>query len=209
MDKVTNFRKISKHGYELLISNKFSLASDGAKTHWKRDLNIQIHDWPKLLTDIKKIATSTKLRYFQYRVLNRIITTNLLRSKWDPLISPLCSFCGQQLETILHIFWSCPVIQLLWTSITGWFKRMLSLEINLTPEIVILNDYQSDCKNWINCVVVMVKQFIYASKCLHIIPTCLGALTKIHQYCMIEKTIAFKRQCTSNFFKKWHLFLTI
>ena len=53
------------------------------KEIWEADLNITVQNWERLTLDNWYLTTSTKLRYFQYKVMNRILTTNLRRAKWD------------------------------------------------------------------------------------------------------------------------------
>ena len=60
------------------------------KKLWEMELKISIDDgvWENMNENTFKMIGSTKLQYFQYRLTNRIITTNLRRAKWDPDIDP-------------------------------------------------------------------------------------------------------------------------
>ena len=89
---------------------------DACPTLWSTDLQDKVDKdaWNNLYLFKMRITISTKLRYFQYKVLNRTITTNTKRSRWDPDISPLCHFCGNHRETILHLLVHCKTIAPLW-----------------------------------------------------------------------------------------------
>jgi hypothetical protein len=49
---------------------------------------------------------SSKLQWFQYRIIHRILGTNSLLYKISKKPNDKCSFCSE-VERIEHIFWSC------------------------------------------------------------------------------------------------------
>ena len=51
----------------------------------------------------------TKIREFQYKVLNNIVFTNEKLFKFKILDSPLCSFCKREVESLEHLFYYCDV----------------------------------------------------------------------------------------------------
>ena len=89
--------------YNFLIEEKEDYIP-GCMTMWGIELNEMLDKagWFKLMPYIHKITMSTKLRYLQYRLLKKRITTNLERSKYED-VSPLCYFCKAHVETLLHL----------------------------------------------------------------------------------------------------------
>ena len=63
-------------------------------------------DWEKiyLLPFTCKTTLHTKLRGFQYKILNRILYTNGVLFKFKKADFPLCYFCGKELETLEYLF---------------------------------------------------------------------------------------------------------
>ena len=61
-------------------------------------------DWKKNYLTPIRVTLSTKLREFQYKILNRILYTNDMLFKFKNIIrkSPLCYFCENDIETIEH-----------------------------------------------------------------------------------------------------------
>ena len=51
--------------------------------------------WNKIYSLPFQVASDTKTRDFQYKLLNRILFTNAKLSKLKLVESPLCSFCGK------------------------------------------------------------------------------------------------------------------
>ena len=61
-------------------------------------------DWEKIYLLPFKTTLHTKLREFQYKILNRILYTNEMLFKFKKVDSPLCYFCGKELNTLEHFF---------------------------------------------------------------------------------------------------------
>ena len=57
---------------------------------------------------------SSKLQWFQYIIIHRILGTNSLLYKINQKPNDKCSFCLEEVERIEHIFWSCNKISKLW-----------------------------------------------------------------------------------------------
>ena len=75
-------------------------------------------DWEKIYLLPFKTTLHTKLREFQYKILNRILYTNEMLFKFKKVDSPLCYFCGKELETLEHLFFCCPRVHAFWDEVT-------------------------------------------------------------------------------------------
>ena len=119
---------------------------DGCHLAWATELAIAIteEEWGAILKENYRITNYLTLRYFQYKVLNRILTTNVKVAKWNKEISPLCTFCQQAQETVIHILIKCKHISKLWENLRKWIKYFLNIELKLTPEPVIFNRYKGN-----------------------------------------------------------------
>ena len=53
-----------------------------------------ILDWKKINSLPFRVTSYTKLHEFQYKVLNKCLTTNVFLHKIGIYLSPACSFCG-------------------------------------------------------------------------------------------------------------------
>ena len=68
------------------------------------------------------IAThDTLIQSFQYKIINRTIPTNKLLFKCKLTCSTLCD--SGYIETIIHLFWECPVIQYVWNSLKSFLQE--------------------------------------------------------------------------------------
>ena len=72
-------------------------------------------EWSLVYTLPRKVTIDTSTRIFQYKVYNNILYLNNRFYRITVTESPLCSLCGDDLETILHFFCHCSITQNLWT----------------------------------------------------------------------------------------------
>ena len=184
--------------------------TDSSVTIWEHDLQIKVDPviWDKLYELTHCYTCSTKLRYFQYRLLNRILTTNHLRHKWDKTVSYKCRLCQEdENETILHIMYDCKLTRKLWQNLERWLQYNYQIPIVITRKMVIFNDYTGKHKNFINFLILAMKQFVYSSLCLNQEPNFANYWAKIHNWYLIEKSAAFLTGKLDNFHRKWQIYI--
>ena len=88
-----------------------------------------IEKWSKVLAveiDIKAVfdkhfrTTREKcLIWFQYKLLYNLLPTGRYLFQRQHVDSPVCVFCKDAEETLLHMFWDCPKIQDYWFDVQG------------------------------------------------------------------------------------------
>ena len=85
----------------------------GSLLHLQRNSNIMIYSkmmcWTgsRLYSLPHRVALDTKLREFQYKLLNMRLATNAFLYKIGILSSPACSLCGEAGESLEHLFVTC------------------------------------------------------------------------------------------------------
>ena len=100
-------QKVCKFIQKQLVDKIFK--SPISQKRWSEKLNEISFDWKDAYLSPLKSSLSTRLRYFQYRLLHRILGVNEYTCKIGLIDSNLCSFCSLSVETIPHLFWDCPV----------------------------------------------------------------------------------------------------
>ena len=68
-------------------------------------------------------ANESKLRVFQFKFLHRKLATNCFLFKTGIKSNDQCSFCKESSETLLHLFWECPLVKSFWNEIGNWMKN--------------------------------------------------------------------------------------
>jgi hypothetical protein len=66
-----------------------------------------------------RTTADTRLRWFQTRLLHRILPTNKYLFMCKLVDSPLCTFCNLEQDSLSHLFWSCPEVNAFWMSLQG------------------------------------------------------------------------------------------
>ena len=61
----------------------------------------------KIYTLVGKATIDLRMRIFQYKILNNLRYLNRQLYHMKVVNSPLCSLCGQNVETVTHLFFSC------------------------------------------------------------------------------------------------------
>ena len=180
-----------------------------AKTEWQSELNCTWSetDWEKILCILFKLLNATKYRLFQYKINNHILTTNDQRSKWDEDQSPLCQFCDTNIETTLYLLYECRPVKTIWKTLEAWISRRLQVSSKFSPADNIRNLYTGKNHDIVNTTFTVVKQYIYAKKCLNEDISFMGALTKIIDYRQTEGLTAFQKNKMASHYKKWKLFI--
>ena len=137
------------------------------KLHWWELYNILVYDAPHKPTsqvyfenlfrdqdliwkDIyllpRKATLDSNIRSFQYKILNNVLYLNKKLFLFGKVSSPLCSFCKQDDETILHLFYECNFTKELWNRLNEFFNVSLQLP-HLSPQTAFFGfpNTNSDC----------------------------------------------------------------
>ena len=106
-----NKPSITRYCYSLLINalrQKCSITNRNIKQKWDHDVGFY---YEGSLLHIKQSTNSVYLHYLHYRIINRILATNKLLHAIKIIDNSTCTFCSHETETIIHLFWQCPVTQ--------------------------------------------------------------------------------------------------
>ena len=161
---IQNKKALSKSFYWLEINEQ--LKEDETYIRWQTELKINL-DVKGIFRQIFKTTIDVKLRTFHYKILNKVLTTNLQRSKYDNNVSAKCSFCDLSCETILHLFVECSKVKKLWKAFRKWFKWKFQEQIDITSVDIIFNNYHNSKKynQMINFMILVLKRYVYVVKC--------------------------------------------
>ena len=77
------------------------------------------------------------------------------------------------------------------------------ISVEFTPQLIILNNYAGQHKYVVNMCIIILKQYIYAAKCLEEKITFATYITKLSHWYYVDKEIANQRDCYKKFEKNW------
>ena len=143
-----------------------------------------------------KCTFDSKLQYFQYKIDHRILGTNGLVSKYED-ISPLCTFCKHNMETISHLLWNCKYVSDIWL----YVKMLLEIELNEWSVLFGLKCRENE--KLFNFIILIAKHYIFSCKMQQIKPHTGELIKKIKYYYIIEESIYRRKNCLTNFAQRW------
>ena len=97
----------SKQIYRLFLEKKQTTPTAKVKLAAKYS-NIDI-DWKSVYSLSFRTTLESKLREFQFKILNRIVFTNEKLFRFGMADSASCAFCQREVESIEHLLFSCKV----------------------------------------------------------------------------------------------------
>lgn len=206
--------KISKDLYWFIISRNAPV-TQGSMLLWSQDFNknIQSKEWSGICCCPWKITLCSKLRLFQYKIVQRCLVTNVHLFYYKVKESKNCTFCKSQTETIMHLFWDCPNVCKFWEDILKMLKiqfnnNRLLLSSPRTCEKILLNTVVTNLLDCINLFVLVAKRYIYITRCKQgqLNPQAfIGYFLKFKE---IEKFIAVKNRKLEQHELNWAKFTT-
>ena len=141
----------------------------------------QIHQIPF------KCTIDSKLRNFQYKFLMRIVATNKFLFLCNRSASNLCEFCSRQIETQMHLFIQCDIIQDFWNQLQNYLtQKNLTTVISNVEKCFGRGGKENEL---IDFIIICAKYYIHSCKYKVILPH-LDHFKSILKYrCEIEKII--------------------
>ena len=108
----------SKHIYRSFLAKKQTTPTA------KEKLSAKYHhltiDWERVYLLSFRTTLRTKLREFQFKILNRIVFTNEKLFRFDMAESDKCALCQTtEVESIEHLLFSCKISSVFWGSQWG------------------------------------------------------------------------------------------
>ena len=107
------------------------LKYDKPTCHSYHEKNFDAYDFNwKLIYRIPRIATlETKIRIFQYKLLNNVLYLNNKLFHFGIISQPKCSFCELYDETPHYIFYVCTYAQNLWNRLRLHLSEKVALPV--------------------------------------------------------------------------------
>ena len=155
-------------------------------------------DWEKVYSLAFCSSMDSKLREFQYKVLNRIVFTNEKLFRFGITQSPLCTFCQKEDKSIEHVLFSCKESCEFWKHVLSWLRDK-EIYVGKLKEV----DLIQDDFTLINHILLLGKYYIYSRKCQNAKPSLKGLIAKTKRVYSIELHIARKRDKLIYHLKKW------
>ena len=196
-------QKGAKVYYDILILTNEGTEPKCCRT-WNDKLDTEV-SWKTTFKKVKKIR-EVKMKWFQIRIVHRIIATNVVLSRIGVQNDERCSFCREERENIQHIFWNCKHVQQFWNACRIWINENCdnaNIAAFTEPLILFGHDTHFYSDDVFDLIILWAKYFIYKCKWDDTIPN----VQSFRKYLQIkyetEKCIAFSNMEYHKFRLDW------
>ena len=97
------------------------------------------------------------------QINSRILGTRSLLHKMSIETDNKCHFCNVSSETLIHLFYSCPKVKLLWQQVENWVKLKTSVPLKLTLPEILLGYMKPEHFIPVNTIILCTKKYIFSS----------------------------------------------
>ena len=108
-------------------------------------------------------------RDFQYRFLVNAIHTNIKLYYWKKVPSKIFEYCNNEVQNVKHLFFTCEKTSKIWEKYEEFISQQEITEatcLEFNWKNIALNKVHPKAEHVFNYTVLIIKQAIYAHKCL-------------------------------------------
>ena len=166
IDTFLKTKKPNRIAYKILVSKKQKSPMD-TQRKWVAECMLEDQeniDWKTVYRTPFLCTKITKLIIFQFKLLHRRLATNSFLTKIGLKDNEQCTFCQNDKETLLHLFWTCNVSTSFWHGFKQWEinRGELPNTINLSPCLIL--GLKPNKNKHINFVFLIARFFIWTCK---------------------------------------------
>ena len=186
--------------YEFL--NKNSSVTTG-KAKWSELFDIDNIEWKAIHKTPFKVTKNSKLQWFQYRIINKILATNSFLFKIKKANSKMCTFCHNEVETIEHIFWECNLVQSFLNDFESFLEQKTNYKLTFNKKSFIFG-FLEKSKVVQNTILLWLKFYLYVAKCSEKPLNVRFAISYLKSFYDTQKFICYKNGDNESFDTHWN-----
>ena len=200
-------QKVTKLVYDNMIEETDVFPTKAYQKHQSElDTELSKEDFLNFFLNSLSSTASTKLRDIQFKILHHTLVTNETLSKWGVLNDNRCTFCHVEIESIAHLLIRCRHATNVWKHIENSLQNAgVTIVLTQVDKLLGIATNENDYMKAINLINMVIKQYIYACRCLKKYPPGLVALEKIKEIRNIEMSIAIKNDSLEKHNTKWNM----
>ena len=169
------------------LTKETNEATRKCEVKWEEKFNLALNDkiWHTIYSICFRTIYDNSVIWFQYKILFGILGTKDFLFKMKIVDSNQCRLCGENAETIQHLFSQCEIVEHLWTDIKQWIKRKVNYRLHMTQITKIFGYFIQD-QNFkpVNFILLISRKYIFWCAQNKFIPSFLKLKKLIQQrYC--------------------------
>ena len=141
------------------------------QTKW--DLSYDGLNWYEIYKKCHKTTADCKLKWFQLRIIYRVLPTNRYLFLKKIVDNANCTFCNNEEETIVHLLWSCDIIAPFWEELLQMLLNTCNhiYNMQLSEELILFGVKENIVTDQaFDLIMMLAKYYIYSCKWNNNIP---------------------------------------
>ena len=188
--------------YWVLVKKKQTRPICADKWAARYEVAMADNGW-KVIYKSYSVIKDTRMKAFQFKVLNNLIPCNLYLKRIGKSETDKCPYCNE-LDDIIHFLAACPETLSAWKQLERWWNGMTNQRIEIMEKDIIIGTVSNEPLQFqLSQIILCTKWQIYANKLMGQ-STCLyQILCAIRNMINIQKLIANKRDKMQKFSEMW------
>lgn len=178
----------------------------------KWNISFESLDWKQIFSFCHTVSQDTQLRWFQLRLLHRLLPTQRYLFLNNLVDSPLCNFCEQEEQNIPHMLYDCDAVNEFWNNLMQIVKDKCihCHNFQLDKEIVLFGikeNVQTD--QVMDLMILLAKFYIYKCKLQNCRPVIQAFFAILKNTFTLEQHLATISNTTCQFNESWFMYLPL
>ena len=123
--------------------------------------SIDIKGWETAYKIYFECLDDNIIKWFQYRVLNSILGTRSYLYRVKIGDSPLCGYCNNAEETIIHLMCDCTEVKTLWIDLKYFVFRQIQVNLDTDHRLILLGYHKQDPNHLVLNIIYLVTKNIF------------------------------------------------
>jgi exonuclease III len=124
-------------------------------------------NWKIIFNFCFATTLDVQLRWFQLRLLHRILPTEKYLYTCKIKNDPMCNFCNAEIQTLEHLFWDCDKVQKFWKNCQRALQSKCThcYQLNFNKELILFGNSENIATdNTLDLIIIMAKFYVYKCK---------------------------------------------
>lgn len=201
-------RKGCQNLYRIIINQK-SIDNISKKQKWEQTLNTEIiiKRWHAINNLPFYAVSETKLKWFQFRITNRVIATNSFLFLINVRKDNLCTFCKSSEENLEHLFVNCIKVKTIWKLFKEFLFQKCHYIVTLNTENILFGLLPFHDNKAINILIIWIKWSIYKQRLRGKIPNYNSVFKELKSRFETEKLMYYQNMKKDIFNTIWTKFI--
>lgn len=192
----------------LFVSN--SVFSSSSYQAWEQDLNLNLSEenWEKIFMYAHKGSLNVATQECCFKIITRWYRTPSLLHKFSPRTSDRCWRCKIEEGSMIHIWWTCPLIQNFWKMVHETITSVTSENLSFNPAQYLLHYNSIPKRQYLKSLTMfMINAARHCIPChwqSNSIPSKIEWFRRINKIESIKELISISQEKILNYASTWH-----